>query len=468
MQIRQTFDALTNLLPSSSILLRLARITRLVRRTPRKIFPDQLLRSVLLAVCANTPHFRGVAEKISSLREHHPSRQAVWKRLKNEAAVEFFYRTFRQVLEDQCRRFTATRLADDSQRYTGLFRRIIIEDGSVVPLHHRLVEHFKGSVNQHGESAALRLRWAFDYLSGQTIDAALHHWRENDMSTAFELISYLKKGDLILRDMGYFCLECFHEIAARGAWFITRIPEGTVVNGMDDERMNIPRKLREIAKSDSQVHEWQVKVGDSNPVEGRLIAARIDRAKANERRRKLRASCRAKGRMPTRDQLEMCAWVVVFTNVDASEMDAEAVAQLYRARWMVEIFFKGMKSGQDLEKWSRHNTNENTIQCLAYAQMIIGLLSLNLWRLMGRMLSSSECDTAHKETPEESPGVPPAVRTIGPLKAFELLLPILEQYFAGGLRCRRLTEELARTARYAVQEKRLRPSLDALVLGLLS
>lgn len=40
---------------------------------------------------------------------------------------------------------------------------------------------------------------------GETIDAELHHWNENDMSTAFELLAYLKKGDLVLRDMANFC-----------------------------------------------------------------------------------------------------------------------------------------------------------------------------------------------------------------------------------------------------------------------
>ena len=468
MQIRQPFDALTNLLPTSIILLRLARITRFVLRKPRKIFPDQILYSVLLAVCENIPHFRGIAEKISSLREHDPSRQAVWKRLKNEAATEFFYRSFRQVLEDQCRRFTADRLADGLQRYTGIFRRIIIEDGSVVPLHRSLVEHFKGSVNQYGETAALRLRWAFDFLSGETIDAALHHWKENDMSTAFELIAFVKKGDLILRDMGYFCLECFHEIAARGAWFITRLPEGTVVTCMNDERINIPVILRRLCKSTRKTHEWKVKVGVSKPMEGRLIAARIDSGKANERRRKLHNNCRENGKMPRRDQLDMCDWVVVFTNVETATMDAESVAQLYRARWMVEIFFKGMKSGQQLEKWSRHRTNEHTIQCLAYAQMIIGLLSLNLWRLMGQLLSEGELDAAGDETQGEVPDITATQWTIGPIKAFELLVPLLEKLFAGDLRGRRLNEELARIIRYAAQEKRTRPTLDALIFDLLS
>src|SRR5690606_25092900 len=141
------------------------------------------------------------------------------------------------------------------------------------------------------------------------------------------------------------------------------------------------------AKSKTNLHRWEVKVGKSNPVKGRIVAMRIDPANAAERKRRLRGSCRKHGITPTRKQLAMCEWVVVFTNCGEKMMGAETIAQLYRLRWMVEIFFKGMKSGQNLEKWSRHRTNANTIQCLAYAQMIMGVLSLNLWRTMGRMLN---------------------------------------------------------------------------------
>lgn len=465
MQIRKTAACLTRLLPDPATLLKLARKSRFVLRTCRKIFPDALLRSVLLAVCENTPHFRAVAEKISSISDHDPSRQGVFGRLKNEAAPNFFFSAFRQVLVEQCRRFTDRHLTAALECCTGIFLRIIIEDGSVLPLHRSLADRFRGSVNQHGETAALRLRWAFDYLTGETIDAQLHHWRENDMSTAFELLAYLKKDDLVLRDMRYFCLRSFHEIIGIGAFFITRLPEGTVVTDGDGKRMNIPATLRKCARN---VHEWQVKVGRDNSVERRLIAARIDRAKAAERKRRLRQSCKEAGKVATRDQLAMCEWVVVFTNVEASAMDAESVAQLYRARWMVEIFFKGMKSGQQLEKWSRHRTNENTIECLAYAQMIIAILSLNMWRVTGRMLAGRAQETPGAEARADGSCGSMAVRTVGPIKALESIIPLLVKVFAGELEGRALGEELSRLAHYAAQEKRTRPSLDGFVIGLLT
>lgn len=100
---------------------------------------------------------------------------------------------------------------------------------------------------------------------------------------------------------------------------------------------------------------------------------------------------------------------------------------------MEEIFFKGMKSGQDLEKWSRHRTNESTIQCLAYGQMILGALSLNLWRLMGRMIRFADGVEDPVAGPNGPPGEASTVGTIGPLKAMESLVPLLRKVFTGEL-----------------------------------
>lgn len=468
---RSPLSSLTSLLPSSATLLRLARISRFVLRAPRKIRPDQLLRSVLLALCESTPHFRAIAENISSFKEHDPSRQAVFERLKAETAPSFFYQVFREVLNSQCRRFTRSDAGLRAALGAGrdLFGRILIEDGSVLPLHRSLLESFRGSANQFGDTAALRLRWAFDFLTGQTLDAGLHHWRDNDMSTAHDLLDHLLPGDLVLRDMGYFCLECLERIAAMGACFLTRVPEGKVIADAETKRLDLPRLLRGAEGRGRSVVEWRVRIGEKRSVPGRLVAVRVDASKAAERRRKLKAKRKEqkKGR-PTRDELTMCDWVVIFTNVETDQLEAESVAQLYRARWMVEIFFKGMKSGQNLESWSRHRTNENTIQCLAYAQMIIGVLSLNLWRVLGAILLA---DASQLRPADDTPGsepIPAPPPTAGALKSFEMLSALLAKVFAGELRGRALHEELRRSARYAAQEKRQRKPLDVVILELLA
>ena len=471
MQILKTVVALTSLIPHSKTLMALARKSRFVLRIPRKIWPDQILRAVLVAVCEGTPHFRAIAKSLSDLSGESPSRQAVFERLKHEAAPAFFASVFRHVLSEQGGRFAAvgrSRLERTLEKARGVFGRILIEDGSVLPLHKSLADQLRGTSNQYGHCASLRLRWAFDFISGETIDAELYKGHENDMSTAFDLIGQLKSGDLILRDMGYFCLNVFREIAGLGAWFLTRIPEGTVICDADGHEINLPARLR---RERSGLLEMKARVGRENPFEGRLVAARIEPEKAAERRCKLRRKLREEGKKPRRAQLEMCDWVVVFTNVNADLMDGESVAQLYRARWMVEIFFKGIKSGQDLEKWSRHRTNENTIQCLAYAQMMIGVMSINLWRMMGRIVNldtTNETVLAEMKKADAEVEEGKRLRMIGPIMAFESLVPLLRNVFSRTFSVGKFRRELGSVARYATQEKRSRVSLDESILNLLT
>jgi len=104
------------------------------------------------------------------------------------------------------------------------------------------------------------------------------------------------------------------------------------------------------------------------------------------------------------------------------------------------------------------------IQCLAHAHMTMGVLSLNLWRTMGRMLNYA----AETGDGAAAPAGEPEKKTVGPIKAFESLVPLLVKVFAGELRGRKLREELDRLAGYAKQEKRTRVSLDALADTLLS
>lgn len=468
MQIPKTVVALTSLIPSSKFLLALARSSRFVLRLPRKIWPHQILRAVLIAICEGSPHFRAIAENLSDITAEAPSRQAVFERLKHEAAPSFFCGAFAQVLHEQFQRFSrqgVTGLDRVVTRARAVFERIVIEDSSVLPLHQSLADRFRGAANQHGHCAALRMRWAFDFLTGHSIDAQLHEWRDNDLSTAFDLIAHLKPGDMVLRDMGYFCLESLGEIAQLGAWFLTRIPEGTVIADEEGTKMGLTKRL---SLEGADPLDMSVRVGRVTQMEGRLVAVRIDPEKAAQRKHQLRKGLRTEGKTPRKDQLTMCEWVVVFTNAGTELLDAESVAQLYRARWMVEIVFKGMKSGQNLESWSRHRTNENTIQCLAYGQMMIGVWSLNLWRLMGRLINYAEPGAEQTAAPGGEPQAAKHLRSIGPLKAAESLIPMLTKVFSGELTGSGLVAELSRLARYATQEKRTRVSLDCLILGLLT
>ena len=87
----------------------------------------------------------------------------------------------------------------------------------------------------------------------------------------------------------------------------------------------------------------------------------------------------------------------------------------------------------------------------------MGVLSLNLWRTMGRILN----DAAENGADAKGNAGELVKKTVGPIKAFDSLVPLLVKVFSGELLGRKLREELERLAGYAKQEKRTRVSRDA-------
>jgi len=79
-------------------------------------------------------------------------------------------------------------------------------------------------------------------------------------STAFDLLDHVCERDLVLRDMVYFSLECLQEIEFRGAWWLTRLPEGKLVADADGQALDWIAPLR---RSGASLHEWEVRVGNN-------------------------------------------------------------------------------------------------------------------------------------------------------------------------------------------------------------
>lgn len=76
----------------------------------------------------------------------------------------------------------------------------------------------------------------------------------------------------------------------------------------------------------------------------RLIARRCAPPVAERRQRRLRATSKRKGRTPSRQQLLLCEWFVLVTNLPAARLTPDEALVLYRVRWQIELIFKCYKS----------------------------------------------------------------------------------------------------------------------------
>ena len=90
----------------------------------------------------------------------------------------------------------------------------------------------------------------------------------------------------------------------------------------------------------------------------------------DRRRQRARADARRKGRTVSDRHLALLAWNVFISNVPATMLSAQQVAQLYPVRWQVELVFKLWKSESP---WIGSRCRERVL-CELYAKLIAAVL----------------------------------------------------------------------------------------------
>ena len=88
-------------------------------------------------------------------------------------------------------------------------QRILIEDASVQVMLKSNTDAFPAHGNHHGKTAGVKIDFAFDLLTGSIVSHSLQAATEQDKSIGKEFVIEVRRGDLVLRDMGYFSLTEF-------------------------------------------------------------------------------------------------------------------------------------------------------------------------------------------------------------------------------------------------------------------
>jgi len=309
----------------------LARRAGFLRRRPRKI----PILDLLLALCAlaseSVLSLERVAAVIGLAAGCTYSKQAFHQRLaKNlepflaQVAVALFGQMSAPLRTEGC---------------FAHFGRVLLHDSTIQSLPRHLAAAFPGSRNQKCQDrAALKIQWICDLLSGALLHLSLSSFRRNDQAAAADLLPVLRKGDLVLRDLGYFSLTVLAQVQAAQAFFLSRLRHGVVVRDPRNQQpIDLLKRLRQTGRFDG----W-VLLGEQRQLM-RLIALPVPPAVAN-RRRALAKHNRDGRCTPSRQRLALMDWSLFVTNVSAEVWNAEVVAKIYRLRWRIEIIFKSWKS----------------------------------------------------------------------------------------------------------------------------
>lgn len=228
------------------------------------------------------------------------------------------------------------------------FPRVLVQDGTTIALPKGLTELYPGGKNNLGERVAtLKIQTTMDLKTEEFLAVDLMPFSRNDQAAAGDILTVAKKGDLIIRDLGYWVLDVLAETLKQEIFVISRYRKET---SLFDANTGKPFPLAKRLRKNGFVDK-NLLVGATHKVPMRFVAIKLPREVANRRRRELRNN-RDRRLNPSKESLYLCGWALFVTNVEPQVCTAAQIAQIYGLRWRIETIFKAWKSGMKLNRMS--------------------------------------------------------------------------------------------------------------------
>jgi hypothetical protein len=225
------------------------------------------------------------------------------------------------------------------------FRRSIqIVDSTVVQLMAACLDWAKHRRRKAAAKCHLRL----DLRSLLPACVVIGSAKEHDRRRLEQLCAGLREGEIVLFDKGYYVFDYFWALTQRGVFFVTRAKDNLNYRVIK----NLPKSKDPRVLKDQLIVLKTPASREDYPAQLRLVTARVE-VDGQER-------------------------VLEFLT-NNFEWSGGSVADLYRCRWQIEVFFKQIKQTLQLADFLGHNANAVKWQ-LWMALLVYVLLRFQAWR----------------------------------------------------------------------------------------
>jgi Transposase DDE domain len=314
--------------------------------------------SVLSSLASNLSEWFGISV----------TAQAVSYRMSNKNTVRFLKNMFCEAMAHHL----ANGLKNCYAVIFSQFTSVKLEDSSQIKLHEKVSKAFKGCGGS-ASAAAMKLNTVycitehtishFDIASGATPDQALSKG----------VRKLIKKGELWIRDLGYFNILDMQAIHHLLAYFLSRLKKDVKIFEKSDDIKPIDiYKLLEENTKDGASLDKEVYIGEfKSRLKVRIIAEKVpgyvqQKRIANYKANKIK---RDKRKEMKKDYFEWFGYSIFITNITRQMAASTAmIMAIYKIRWQIELFFKRIKSV--LQFHIIHGKSKNSVLCAVYAKLI--------------------------------------------------------------------------------------------------
>jgi IS4 transposase len=255
-------------------------------------------------------------------------------------------------------------VAEPSQALRGAlasFRDLVITDATVIRLHDLLAKAFPACRTNH-TLAALKMHVVLSVNGAGPRSVKVTGERVHD-GPVFQVGKWVKDR-LLVFDLAYFRFQLFSCINRNGGYFVVRLKKSA-----DPVIVAANRRWR----------------GASVPIIGRRVSEVIERLQRQALdvmvevafKRRVYGGVRHTGReqfrlVGVRDPLTR-EYHLYLTNIPPQRLAPKDIAQIYAARWVIELFFRELKSRYRVEDMP--SSKRHVVEALLYAALITLVVS---------------------------------------------------------------------------------------------
>ncbi|MCM3169694.1 IS4 family transposase [Peribacillus frigoritolerans] len=311
----------------------------------------------------------------------------------NPAAVTFLREVFTSLLTQKL--CLNQSLSSDM---ISTFKRIRILDATVFQLPDSFATNYQGSGGS-SNTAGVKIQLEYDLLSGQFLNLQLGPGKNNDKTYGTICLETVEKGDLCLRDLGYFDLGDLQAIHDKDAYYISKLKLNTriYIKNPEPEFFNngTIKKQTEYIKLDmAQIMSGltpgetmeipEAYIGQNQKLPARVIIHRLTDDQTQTRLINQAIREKKKGIVMKEKSKHLMGMNVYITNSSPEEVPTDYVHSLYSLRWQIEILFKTWKSFFEIDECK--TIKKERLECHLYGQLIGILLCSSTMFQMRQLL----------------------------------------------------------------------------------
>lgn len=298
----------------SRFINKIGRESGFVSRSDGKISPVSFISSFMRMVSRGFSSYADWASELSLELKISLTKQAVEERM-NARTEEFVKKLFQ-------RQFLREATDNVKRKWTKKFANIYCEDSTHLNLPEELANHYPGNISRGKKKAVAKVHALYNMSTNCFAMLDIHSFRKNDQGLAPISCQYLKKGDLILRDLGFLVLSCLERFTKGGIYFLTRKKYGIkVYNPNSGKEIRLSKRLRMSGFVDQEVligeHRQRV----------RMIVIPVPQHVAAQRRRKAMKD-RDRRVNHSAEYFFLLGFTILLTNIEKTRCSAVETQEL--------------------------------------------------------------------------------------------------------------------------------------------